>query len=132
MRVEQTKSSKIALQRGRRSESTEMLVPAVAIRPVSMLQRGRRSESTEMTLPPGMTSSTRWLQRGRRSESTEMCFGAFVTDMEGAGFKGAVDQSRRRSGPALGRDVHGCIASKGPSIRVDGDARFADGCAKSI
>ncbi len=61
------------------------------------------------------------LQRGRRSESTEISTTRHRATSPSAGFKGAVDQSRRRCG---GRGTHyprGQNASKGPSIRVDGD-----------
>ncbi len=136
------------LQRGRRSESTEIAsasrrgwrraraskgpsirvdgdtrrIPQSGARPIR-LQRGRRSESTEIDIQADGRVVPSWLQRGRRSESTEMIVGLRCEQHECCRFKGAVDQSRRRSNadPRLVRMDR--RASKGPSIRVDGDRR---------
>ncbi len=87
----------ITLQRGRRSESTEMSFWDRCIpEPNSWLQRGRRSESTEMNGWTAEVTRVATLQRGRRSESTEMACAFIAWSMSPCGFKGAVDQSRRR------------------------------------
>ncbi len=134
-----------ALQRGRRSGSTEISIGTATTLATAALQRGRRSGSTEMAAcrrrrkEPShaskgpsirvdgdrITSDERptgvaRLQRGRRSGSTEITLWYQVRD------DGAVLQRGRRSGSteiqalqALGS--HAAVASKGPSIRVDGD-----------
>ncbi len=52
--------------------------------------------------------------RSRRKVTSRYC-----------GFKGAVDQSRRRFGAPVVFALQLVLASKGPSIRVDGDVRCA-------
>ncbi len=86
----------------------------------SMLQRGRRSESTEMSCSIDAPDFSAALQRGRRSESTEISTKA-RWQTRPLRFKGAVDQSRRRYREVAARDKRAAVASKGPSIRVDGD-----------
>ncbi len=91
---------------------------------LGLLQRGRRSESTEMrTSFDAEVIHCGALQRGRRSESTEI----FVLLREGIDARVAskgpsirVDGDIAKSAADLSRLI---VASKGPSIRVDGDAR---------
>ncbi len=85
-----------------------------------VLQRGRRSESTEIGLHSHGVVSWTMLQRGRRSESTEIRRAMSLRLPCQSRFKGAVDQSRRRYDPLPRAGAH-VQASKGPSIRVDGD-----------
>ncbi len=110
------------LQRGRRSESTEIRGDVLGVERRWSLQRGRRSESTEIPQSNGIwdpqrrrfkgavdQSRRRWwqqrperaaphsLQRGRRSESTEIPSMRRRRPRRACRFKGAVDQSRRRS-----------------------------------
>ncbi len=89
------------------------------------LQRGRRSESTEMGRGCVDCGSHQTLQRGRRSESTEMRTTRTAVARRRSASKGPsirVDGDARVTAPRA-RAHHD--ASKGPSIRVDGDAVHA-------
>ncbi len=72
------------------------------------------------------------LQRGRRSESTEIGAESAAIERFATGFKGAVDQSRRRSAEIDAFADRDREASKGPSIRVDGDISAAASSSMSI
>ncbi len=137
------------LQRGRRSESTEMIKPSQLEVTPGMLQRGRRSESTEIGCRLAGLRRCRLASKGPSIRVDGDRSPSMRGRLHSRSFKGAVDQSRRRcgswrllllkliglqrgrrsestemrSGATDGR--RGRLASKGPSIRVDGDRQGA-------
>ncbi len=112
-----------------RRRSVFTVVPSIC---VDSLQRGRRSESTEI-------SSLFWLRARRTSRfkgavdqsRRRSALRRRASRRTARRFKGAVDQSRRRSPSHPSNRWRRSVASKGPSIRVDGDFDRAPQDARS-